>query len=188
MACEELENQIADYLENQLPPTDRTRVAAHLAGCADCRAFARQLEQLDAALLRAVKPPPIPATFKARLHRRIQIEPAVLSEAQRAERKRQLQAEYEAGLARLGWRMPVFPLFMRNLGYAAVVVLAGCLTWLLPPQLATHLAGLGISGIDQSLLLLLVAGAIFVAIGLAAAFPRRFRKPRAATFQGRYGS
>src|SRR5450432_3263380 len=126
MACEEFENQISDYLENQLPPADRARVAAHLAGCADCRAFAQQLEQLDAQLLRAVKTRALSADFKARLQQRVQMT-VVLSEAERAERKRQLQAEYEAGLARLNrFTLPPRKL-LEVLGYAGMFALAGWL-------------------------------------------------------------
>ena len=176
MTCEEFENQIPDYLENQLLPADRARVAAHLAGCANCRAFARQLEQLDAELLRKVKAPALPASFKVRLQQRIQTETVVLPEAQRAERKRQLQAEYEAGLARLN-RFPLPPgKLLEGLGYAGVIALAGGLAWLFLPRLANLLAGSAVSGLNQSLLLSLVASAIFVAIGLAVAFPRRVRR------------
>src|ERR1035438_366310 len=100
MACEEFENQIADYVENQLPPADRSRIATDLAGCADCHAFAQRLEQLDAKLARALKAPVLPASFRTSLQQRIQMT-IVLSEAQRAELKHQLQADYEADLARL---------------------------------------------------------------------------------------
>jgi anti-sigma factor RsiW len=176
MACEEFENLISDYLENQLLPADRARVAAHLAGCTDCRAFVRQLEQLDLALLRTVKAPALSATFKARLQQRIQIETAVLSEAQRAERKRQLQAEYETALARLNRFPPPPRKLPEGLGYAGLIALAGLLAWLLLPRLANLLARPALNGINQSLLLSWVASAIFVAIGLATAFPRCVRR------------
>jgi anti-sigma factor RsiW len=175
MACEEFENQIADYVENQLPPADRSRITTHLAGCADCRAFAQQLEQLDAKLARALKAPVLPESFKTSLQRRIQTT-AVLSEAQRAERKRQLQAEYEADLARLN-RFPLPPRkLLEGLGSAGLIVLAGWLAWLFLPRLANLLAGPALGGINPSLLFSLVASAIFVAIGLAAAFPRQVKK------------
>lgn len=175
MPCEEFENRISDYLENQLPAADRARVAAHLADCANCRAFARQLEQLDAQLSRTVKAPTLPASFKTRLQERIQTT-VVLSEAQRAERKRQLQAEYEAGLARLNrFSLPPRKL-LEGLGYAGVIALASGLAWLFLPHLANLLAGPRLSSSNQSLLLSLVASAFFVALGLAEAFPRRMRR------------
>jgi hypothetical protein len=60
MACVEFENLVLHYLEKQLSPEAQSRVAAHLAQCAVCREFARQLEQLDAQLTRGVKTPALP--------------------------------------------------------------------------------------------------------------------------------
>lgn len=175
MACEQFENKIADYVENQLPQGDRSRIATHLAGCADCRAFAQQLEQLDARLARALKAPVLPESFKTNLQQRMQAT-AVLSEAQRAERKRQLQSDYEADLARLN-RFPLPPRkLLEGLGSAGLIVLAGWLAWLFLPRLANLLAGPALGGINPSLLFSLVAATIFVTIGLAAAFPGQVKK------------
>jgi anti-sigma factor RsiW len=175
MACEEFENQISDYLENQLHLADRSQVAAHLAGCANCRALVRQLEQLDAKLSRTVKAPTLPGNFKAKVQQRIQTT-AVLSATERAERRRQMQAEYAEGLARLN----SFPLPSRRilevLGYAAVVALAGWLAWRFLPQLTDLLAWPASSHGNQSLLFSLVTSAVFVVITLAAAFPRQVRR------------
>src|SRR5271168_2553546 len=102
MSCEEIENRILDYQENQLPPAQRQEIEAHLATCPGCRTFGRQLQQLDGALSAGVKVPAISVDFDRRLRERIEAAPAALSEAQRTERKRQLQAEFEAGMARLG--------------------------------------------------------------------------------------
>lgn len=63
MSCQEIENKILDYQENHLSPAQREEVETHLAGCAGCRAFARQLQQLDAALSASVKVPPLSADF-----------------------------------------------------------------------------------------------------------------------------
>ena len=177
MACEEFENEISDYLENQLLPADRSRVAAHLAGCAGCRAFARRLEQLDAELLRAVPVPALSATFKTGLQQRLQNETVAWTAVQCAERKRRLLAEYEAGLARLNrFSLPPPRKLLEGLGYAGLIALVGGLTWLFLPRLENLLAGPAAGGGGQSLLLSLLASAIFVAIGLAAAFPRQVRK------------
>ncbi len=176
MECQQFEIPISDYLENQLSPADRACVAAHLAGCADCRAFAQQFELLDAALLHRLKAPTLPATFKARLQKRIQTETVVLSEAQLAERKHQLQAEYEMALAQLS-QVALSPhKILEGLGNGGLIALAGGLAWLILPQSANLLAGHALDSINQSLLLSLIASAIFVAIGLAAAFPRRVRR------------
>lgn len=176
MACEQFENRILDFLENQLPLTERASVEAHLAGCTECQAFARQLEQLDAALLRRVKTPKLSENFNHKLSSRIQAEVIVLSRTELAERKRQLQAEYEAGLAKLGWRLPNFTRLLNNLSYAFLVIAAACVVWQFTPALAGLLNRQGIVGFEQSLLLSLLTSAVFVAIGLTAAFPRQFRR------------
>src|SRR6478672_8869465 len=101
MLCEEIENQILDYQENQLSSARREEVETHLAGCANCRIFAQQLRQLDEQLSARGKIPATSADFDRKLRERIQAVPAVLLEAQKTERKRQLQAEFEAGMARI---------------------------------------------------------------------------------------
>lgn len=175
MPCEEFENPISDYLENQLSPADRAKIAAHLAGCNDCRAFARQLKQLDMALLRTVKAPVLPTAFKSKLQRRIQTT-VVLSESDRAERKRQLQAEYEAVMARLN-HFPLPPRkLLAGLGYCGLIALTAWLAWLLIPRLTNLLAGTALGEVNQSLLLSLATSAIFVVIGLAAAFPTQVKR------------
>jgi hypothetical protein len=176
MACIEFENQIPDYLEKQLPPAEQSRVAAHLAGCATCRAFVRQLEQLDVKLARTVKAPVLPPEFRARLQQRIQTIP-VWSEADRAERKRRLQAEYEIGLARLD-RLPLPPRrLLHGLGYATLLASVGWVGWQFLPQLGNFLTRPSPTGLDQNLPIALAVSAIFVAVGLAeAAFPRQLRR------------
>ena len=176
MDCIEFETQIPEYLEKQLPPAARSRVEAHLAGCAGCRALARQLKHLDVELARSVKAPALPPEFRARLQQRIRAIP-VWSEAERAERKRRLQAEYEAGLARLNY----FPLrrrrMLQGLGWVTLVGTVGWLGWWVLPQLGHLFPRLSSLGPDQSFPLALAVSVIFVAMGLAAAtFPRQFRQ------------
>lgn len=176
MACVEFEDLLPGYLEKQLPPKAQSRVAAHLAQCVACREFARQLEQLDAALARGVKAPALPPDFSARLRQRIQTVP-VWSEAELAERRRRLQAEYEAGLARLR----PFPFSLhrlrRGLVNAAALAFLGCLGWFSVPLLANLPAWLPPANLDQDLLAAWTATGIFVALGLAAnAFRRQIRR------------
>jgi predicted anti-sigma-YlaC factor YlaD len=176
MDCLEFETQIPDYLEKQLPPATQSRVAAHLAGCAGCRALAHQMEQLDLELARTVTAPGLPPDFRTRLEQRIQTLP-VWSEAERAERKRRLQAEYEAGLARLR----LFPLpprrLLQGLGCVSLVGTVCWLGWWFLPRLGNLLARLSPPGTNQELPMALVVSVIFVAAGLAAAaFPRHLRR------------
>jgi len=176
MDCEAIESRILDYLDQQLAAGDRALVETHLAGCPACRALARQLEQLDASLARSVKPPALSAGFDARLRQRLQNETKALSEVERAERKRQLQAEFEAGLAQLaGHRFTVGGL-LNTLGYAALGGLVGGLLWQLLPRATTLPSGLSSGGAGPSLLPSFVASAVLLIISLAIAFPRQVRR------------
>jgi anti-sigma factor RsiW len=175
MSCQEIKNRILDYQENQLSPAQREEVETHLAGCAACRIFARQIQQLDAALSRSVKVPALSANFDRRLWERIQAAPAALSEAQQAERKRQLQAEFEAGMARI--RRGAFALgsLLNHLTWPVLVVVAACLAWSFTPELTAHLNAQSLGGLDPNLLPWLAVSAVFMAVGLAEAFPRQWK-------------
>src|SRR5262245_40087628 len=68
---QENENRILDYLENQLPASERRTVEEHLAVCPECRGFCQQLKQLDAALAQGLARPELSAEFATQLWRRI---------------------------------------------------------------------------------------------------------------------
>ena len=129
MACEAFEQRIHDFVENQLTAPDRAVVEAHLAECIGCQALARQFRQLDRALSRQVKAPALSAGFDTRLRQRIQAGATRLSDAQRAERKRQLQGEYQANLARLHWWQTDWAGVLNILGFAVLAGLAGWVLW-----------------------------------------------------------
>lgn len=42
MNCRELVELVTDYLEGALPPADRERLEAHLAGCEGCTTYLEQ--------------------------------------------------------------------------------------------------------------------------------------------------
>ena len=176
MTCEELENRILEYLENQLAPAGRPLVETHLAGCARCQAFARQLQQLDAALTWGIKSPKLPSDFSARLRQRVQTEAMLLSETQRAERKRQLQVEFEADLAQLRRKSLRSTSLLDSLGYAALAALAGWLILKLTPTWTNLVAQHGLDRFGQNSLLSWIIGAVFLLIGLTVAFPRQLKK------------
>ena len=50
LPCRELVELVTEYLEDRLPPDDRARFDAHLAGCDACRAFLDQYRQTIKAL------------------------------------------------------------------------------------------------------------------------------------------
>jgi hypothetical protein len=175
MSCEEIENKILESQENQLSLAQRVEVETHLAGCAGCRIFARQLRQLDAALSASVKVPALSAEFDRRLQERIRVAPAALSEAQRAERERQLQAEFEAGQARIERGLFALDSLLKHLAWPALAILAGWLTWHFTVPLTVHLNAQSLGGLDPNLLPWLAASTVFLAAGLAEAFPREWK-------------
>lgn len=173
MLCEEIENRILDYQGNQMSPAQREEVEIHLAGCDSCRIFARQLQQLDAALLASVKIPSISANFDQRLQERIQCAPIILTEVQRAERKRQLQAEFDAGVARIGRGAFALGSLMSHLMRAILAAAASWLAWHFTAQLTAHFYTQSLGGLISTLLPWLAASTVFLVIGVTEAFPRR---------------
>src|ERR1700677_4067564 len=149
MLCEEMQNRILEYAENQLFTTQREEIQTHLAGCGECREFARALEQLDEALAASLKVRALSAEFDQRLRERIEEMPA-LSEAERAERKRQLTEEFEAGLARIGRGSLAWSNLLRALAWPAMAVTAGWLAWWFTPQLIAHINAQSLGGVAGS--------------------------------------
>lgn len=176
MTCDQFENQFLADPEYPLSASERAAGESHLAGCAACQTLARQLQQLDAALTSKVKAPAISADFNQRLARRIQAEVTILSEAQRSERKRQLQAEYEAGLQQFRHARLRLTDLLDGLPHVVFAVLAGWLAWKFSPGLINLLSAQALVGFNQNLLLAAAAGVVFLATGLTAAFPRLFRQ------------
>jgi anti-sigma factor RsiW len=172
MPCEPFEDQLLEYVENQLPAAERALVETHLAGCAKCRAFAQQLQYLDAQLTHTLKAPRLSPAFQSKLRQRIQAA-RIMSPAEIARRKRELQFEYQAGLQRLSL-FPQWPRrFLDLLGLAAMLGLAGWLACLIVPPTAIEAGISGLSAANQHLLLLTAVGLVPVVIGLLLAFPVR---------------
>jgi anti-sigma factor RsiW len=177
MSCEDIENKILDYQENQLSPAQRKAVEIHLASCADCRIFASQLQQLDAAFSARMVIPVLSTDFNRRLQERIQATPTALSEAQRAERKRQLQDEFEAGVTRIRRGSFAMGSVLKHLLWPALAIVAGWLVWGFTSQMTAHLNARSLGGLTPDLLPWLAASAAFLAIGLAGLFPRQWKFP-----------
>lgn len=126
MPCSNFETAIMEYVENQLPEPQRTEVALHLSECTECRQFAQELQDLDLAFSREIKVPKLSAGFESRLAKRIQTERVAMSQAERAERKQQIEKEFRAGmqdLKRSIWAL----LFLDGIG---LMVVGGVLGWL----------------------------------------------------------
>jgi anti-sigma factor RsiW len=45
LSCKELVELVTSYLEDRLPPDERTRFEMHLAYCAPCRVYLEQMRQ-----------------------------------------------------------------------------------------------------------------------------------------------
>ncbi|HEX7298760.1 MAG TPA: zf-HC2 domain-containing protein [Solirubrobacteraceae bacterium] len=46
LSCRELVELVSDYLEDALPPSERSRFEAHIAGCEHCAAYLRQMREM----------------------------------------------------------------------------------------------------------------------------------------------
>jgi anti-sigma factor RsiW len=175
MLCEEIENRILDFQENQLSAAQRAEVESHLAGCANCRLLAQRLHRLDATLRANVKVPALSADFEQRLWERVEAAPSALSEAQRAERKRQLEAEFEAGVARLHHGAFASGGLWQYLASPAVAALAGGIAWACARQWTIHFNPASVAGIPANLIPWLAASGIILVAGLVEILPRRWK-------------
>jgi anti-sigma factor RsiW len=75
MSCHELEGLWVPYLDEKLPPRQRERLEAHMAGCAGCAARIREFRAVSELLGQWEAPAPS-AWFDVRLRGRIAAEPA----------------------------------------------------------------------------------------------------------------
>jgi anti-sigma factor RsiW len=50
LSCRELVELVSDYLEGALPAADHARFEKHIAGCANCAAYLRQMDETLALL------------------------------------------------------------------------------------------------------------------------------------------
>lgn len=168
MACPEYEVRIADWVEGELPPEEAVPLGRHLEGCPACAEFAQQLRGLDARLTRTLGPRSLPADFRARLWQRVAAEAPATSAVQRGELKQRVQAEYEAGLARMRRRFRSFGSVLDALGLGflvasaatAAVLHAPKLIYALPPEVQGH--------VGSPLLLGAVLGAAVLLLGAVA--------------------
>ena len=50
LTCRDLTNRASEYLEDRLPILTKVRVGLHLASCAHCRAYVKQIDLVSSAL------------------------------------------------------------------------------------------------------------------------------------------
>jgi anti-sigma factor RsiW len=65
--CFEVLERLSDYLDDELPPAERARVDAHLAGCDWCERFGGAMGRTVGALRSGLAPTPFDAERAARL-------------------------------------------------------------------------------------------------------------------------
>jgi anti-sigma factor RsiW len=58
LMCQEFVELVTDYLEGTLPPAERARMDAHLAGCDGCAGYLEDMRRLVGTLHETPEPPP----------------------------------------------------------------------------------------------------------------------------------
>jgi anti-sigma factor RsiW len=67
LVCREFVELVSDYLDGRLPPGDRARFEAHLAGCDGCSGYLEDIREVVNSLHELPEPPADPATYEALL-------------------------------------------------------------------------------------------------------------------------
>ena len=126
MACPEYEDRIMEMHEGTLPIADRRAVEDHMAACEACGRFAQRLRELDVAMTATHSAPGLSSDFKARLLQRIDLEAPAMSAEAIAARKREMEAEFKAVMARLPHRVWLarLPLLLDILGLISLTLIA----------------------------------------------------------------
>ena len=60
LTCRDLTNQASEYLDDRLPILTKVRVGLHLASCAHCRTYLKQIDLVSSALRNLPKLYPSP--------------------------------------------------------------------------------------------------------------------------------
>jgi hypothetical protein len=173
MTCPEVEIRIPDYQEHRLSPAEWQEVETHLAECAGCRVFDRQLRDLDAALATRLNGAGLSADFDRQVMARIRCGPGILTPAQRAERRQQIQEEFEMGVARIFRGSFGLASVLNHLAWFVAAVAAGWMAWQVTIGMTAHLTAQSLGGVSPAGLPWLVASATFLAVCLARAFSRQ---------------
>ena len=178
MDCKTAERCLTEQLDGRLSDRRRCELETHLAACADCRTFEEQLMQLDSALSHAIDGPSLSSEFVQRLQARITTEASSWSVQERLTRKRRLQDDFEAAMAKLNRKKLDLAELMNWVGLATLGGLGAWLVWQTTPPLITWLAGGGLTPDVQTVLRSLLPSVVFLLGGLAAAFPASTRRLR----------
>ena len=171
---QENENRILDYLENQMPDSERRAVEAHLAVCPECGAFGQQLKQLDAALAHDLARPELSSEFTAHLWQRIETETRPVPVPLRAQLKQQLEEEFQARSTQLRKNFLLLPEVLEGIGYAAVAAVAAYfLVQLLAGVFSAQLTTTTWPGANPALFFAYATGAICLLVGAGFALKRQ---------------
>lgn len=133
--CPEFASRIPESLDGQFSPADRAALAAHLAACPACQAFAEACRSLDATLQTAIHTRPLAPDFNQRLWRRIAAESPPLSEGEREAKKRAWAADFEARTRTWRRRTVSLTTLLDGVGYGVVASAFGLAVWHWVPKL-----------------------------------------------------
>jgi anti-sigma factor RsiW len=96
-SCDEREFELAELIDGTLPADRETELRSHLSGCARCRAFLRDLQDVDHELADALPCSPLAEDFDARLASRIAgLERTPARDVARAEADREYRGTLDA--------------------------------------------------------------------------------------------
>jgi anti-sigma factor RsiW len=116
-ACEEYEFDLVEFVDGTLPTALHAAVQRHLATCARCRAFERQVRAVDESLAAAIPRARLSAEFDERLEARIaRLERSRDAGSARALAEREYDGAMTALRRGLAWRTA-----LDVIGAAAVV-------------------------------------------------------------------
>jgi anti-sigma factor RsiW len=176
MVCKTFEIRILEYVDGTLPAAERAAIESHLAQCAPCQAFARQLRELDTVLASGLKAPALSGEFSLRLRQRIQSAAPEFSEEERWKRKQRLEAEFAAGLVSLRKGVLGIARLLDLLACGAIGAGVGCILLASAPSMAALLNRWMSPDLGQSLLPPMVAGALCLSLGLFIVLRQRYGK------------
>lgn len=173
MRCETFEANCTEYLDGALSQAERLKLESHLAQCDECASFLRQLTLIDRELTQALKQPALSPDFARRMQDRIQAESRERQNGWLAQRRAELQIEFEQQKLQMRRCWFSFRYLLEAVLGAVLIGLSGwaVLTWLnsigTAPDLQEGARNAAVLGAAT------VAGAAFILVALYGALQQQ---------------